>query len=191
MNGQPSVIRAFIAIDVPRGLKEEISAIQRDLSGITDAKVSWAKPDGIHLTLKFLGDVDKSSLQSISSTLKNLASRYDDFTLKTTIRGGFPKLSQPKTIWIGVEGGSELISLRNDLELEMKTLGFPQETGRFHPHLTVGRIKYLEANSRLVSRFLELPLDNFEWRASRINLMSSLLKPTGAEYSVVDSADFI
>ncbi len=187
MSGLPTVCRTFIAIDVPAELKQSISRIQKELSKSNNDRIAWVRMEGVHITLKFIGDVGRDEMRILIDTVRDCAKRHHDFVLRTTIKGGFPRLAQPRTLWIGVDGGVFLINLRDDLELALNGIGFPLEAGKFHPHITVGRVKMLEKNSTIPTKFNELPFQAIAWNAAKVNIMMSQLKPTGAEYGIIEA----
>ncbi len=180
-------IRTFIAIDVPEDLKRSIYEIQQELGQLRGDRVAWVKTEGVHLTLKFLGDVSKETMARVIEAVRRSVQSAEDFWLTTTVKGGFPKLRHPKTLWIGVDGGEELYRLQKSIEAELERAGISLETAKFHPHLTVGRVKELGANSVLTAKFAEFPLDIVEWRVSKVNVMSSRLSSYGAEYDCIES----
>jgi len=184
-------VRAFIAIDVPIELKQTISRIQRDLASLRDGKVAWVKPDGVHLTLHFIGDVEKEKIPELVTCIKVAVGKNKDFTLQTTSQGAFPRMSQPKTYWIGVEGGSRLVELYQNISTALDNMGFAHESGKFHPHLTVGRVKELPSGSIMSSEFAAMTIPRFSWKAGTVKLMSSHLLPTGAEYDCIQSVEFL
>ncbi len=191
MNALPPFVRTFIAIDVPEDLKLAIGRIQQELAKLGGGRVSWAKPGGIHLTLKFLGDVDRDVLDGVVKAVRKAVNGRSDFALKTTERGGFPSLTLPRTLWLGVDGGAALTDLRASLQKSLFDAGFPIEGAKFRPHLTVGRVKSLAKGSPIPAKFVEAPLQVFEWHAAGVNVMASQLKPTGAEYSVVETVGLV
>ncbi len=182
-----TLVRTFIAIDVPQSVKNEIQLVQNHLRNIQGARVTWARPEGIHLTLKFLGDVERNRITDVIEAVSGSARVSGELSLRTTISGGFPNLGKPRVLWIGVDGGNELISLQGAIDRELTDIGFPAEKKRFHPHLTVGRIKMLERNSMLPDKYGEYEFPAVEWTGEEILVMSSVLRPTGAEYSALGS----
>jgi 2'-5' RNA ligase len=183
-------IRSFIAIEVPGELKRWIVDIQAQFRAERGASVNWARAEGIHLTLKFLGDVEQELLPKIEQALVEIADRIPPIELKTTTTGGFPNLRRPKVLWLGLEAGDELYRLQEDIDAALFKLGFPKEDRRFHPHLTVGRVRFVEKDCRMPEKFGEIKAPLHVWNAGRIFLMSSLLKPTGAEYAVIAEIPF-
>ncbi|MCF7810335.1 RNA 2',3'-cyclic phosphodiesterase [bacterium] len=187
---QTEIIRAFIAIDTPESAKSAIKLIQDKLKNIRDAKVTWVKPQGVHLTLKFLGDIRKSQIPEISACLRNCAKAVPPFELTSTTCGAFPGLKRPRILWLGLDGGQQLIQLQLDIRKSLDQLGFDPDNKEYHPHLTVGRVRSIESDSRLTSIYKEITFPQIVWQAFDVRLMSSTLKPSGAEYEVIERYEF-
>jgi 2'-5' RNA ligase len=145
------------------------------------------------LTLKFLGEVGREQVSRITEKLDSAASKVDTFTVEVEGIGCFPSCKRPRIIWIGVQADqTPLKDLQSDIEADMEQLGFDREQRRFHPHLTVGRLKRSASNAqrRALAQELELiqvgHLGKIE--VSGITLMRSELHPTGAEYTQLHRA---
>ena len=128
-------IRTFIAIKIPAAVQEKLGAIQDKLRK-ADAQVSWVKPDSIHLTLKFLGDIEEAQIPAILEAMQASAKTVKPFQLQIGYAGAFPNMSFPRVIWIGVtdDDGGSLKALEADLSSRLKTQDFQDEGGRFQPH---------------------------------------------------------
>jgi len=187
---QSEIIRAFIAIETPESAKLTIKSVQDKLKYIDDAKVTWVKPQGVHLTLKFLGDIRKSQIPEISDCLRRCAKAVSPFELTSTTCGAFPGFRNPRVLWIGLDGGQPLIQLQLDIRKSFEQLGFDPDNKEYHPHLTVGRVKYIQTDSHLPKEFMEMTFPQIVWQAHDVMLMSSILKPRGAEYEVIERYDF-
>ncbi len=178
-------IRAFIGLKIPADIQEKLSDIQDKLKQ-SDAHVSWVNPESIHLTLKFLGNIEESHIPDIRSAIEKSAAQISPFQLQVGYAGAFPNLRYPRVVWIGVtddEDGS-LKTLQHNLNAHLAPLGFEKEKGRFHPHLTLGRVRSQKNRSNLL-RAVEA-IVNIWVGAVAVNavyLIKSELKPTGAEYT--------
>ncbi len=181
------MIRTFIAIDVPTEVKDHIARVQNELRNVSGAKASWSRLEGIHLTLKFLGDVEKERLSEINEAVQDAASGIRRFELTTAIPGGFPNLARPRVLWWGLKGSKPLMILHKQIDQNLAQIGFPAERKKFHAHLTVGRVKYIDRNSDLIERFEDCEWDPISWTVEHVNVMSSQLKPSGAVYRVMAS----
>ena len=102
-------IRSFIAIEVPPELKTRLEELQRELRR-TDADVKWVRPEGIHLTLKFLGSIPMEDIEKISMALGPVISEFEPFEVRISGMGGFPTARNPRVVWIGVDRGKEEVS---------------------------------------------------------------------------------
>lgn len=179
-----NVIRVFIAITLDDEIRAELGRIQEALKGLK-ARVSWVRPEGMHLTLKFLGDTEETRLPEIYGAASRAVCKREPFLLSLGNLGVFPDLAAPRVIWVGIgEGREETKSLARDLETELFKVGYPKERREFSPHLSLGRVK------RVVDRgeFNQLPITNYqpkEMVVAKIEVIRSELHPDGAVYSIL------
>jgi RNA 2',3'-cyclic 3'-phosphodiesterase len=182
-----SVIRAFIAIELPdeirRRLKEVITQDQDILKGVP---IRWVPSENIHLTLKFLGDVSLSNLEMLTEILKIEVSRHASFEISVGGSGAYPSDRRPRVLWIGVEAPQDLFVLHKGIVNEMEKLGYAQESRAFTPHLTLGRVGRYASKDEIqrISKMLESSKIGFLGAAwvRNVCLYKSELKTTGAEY---------
>ena len=165
--------------------------------------VKWVKPDGIHLTLKFLGNIPTSKISLIKEVLDSIAKETVSFQIALSKIGAFPKIDYPRVIWVGLEEGKDkTIELNRKLEERLEKIGFPKESRSFQPHLTLGRVKSsknkggLKKSIELLNRDLP-PLLSCESKkggakmtVSEIKLFKSTLTPKGAIYTCLCQATF-
>lgn len=181
--GNDERIRTFIAVEVPEEIKVELRRVQEELKR-SGADVRWVRSEGIHLTLKFLGEVEPSIIPRIKEGVEGLAQRYRPFRLDVEGMGCFPTIRSPRVIWIGLSGDDgRLSALQRDIEELLKALGFLKEDRPFRPHLTLGRVRSKRFVDRLVERigdFLEIRLGSFE--VGSVVQFRSHLSPSGATY---------
>ncbi len=175
-------VRAFISLETSPDVKQEIRSLQKKLRQFHDARISWVRSKSVHLTLKFLGDVKTELLPDIEKLIENCALKVSPFELVSTVTGGFPNLRKPRILWIGLDGGEQLEQLQRNIDNTLSSLGFERERKRFHPHLTVGRVKSIDRGSGLNEYFKNYDFPQIRWMVNKIRLMSSILKPGGAEY---------
>ncbi|MCX7682779.1 MAG: RNA 2',3'-cyclic phosphodiesterase [Anaerolineae bacterium] len=185
-------IRAFIAIPLPALLLGELASLQRRLEDQMPPRcVRWVRPEGIHLTLKFLGDTPVDRLPDIGRALKSIAQDFPRHTFAVAGMGCFPDLRRPRVVWVGVRDvDGHLGSLQKAVEEAMIPFGFAREGRAFTPHLTLGRVGE-RVSSRDVARVGEVVAATEagllgEVTADRFALFRSELKPTGAEYTVLE-----
>ena len=180
-------IRAFIAVKISQEIQDKLAGIQDKLKQ-ADAQVSWVNPDNIHLTLKFLGDIQETQIPDILEAMTASAKTVSPFSMQIGYAGAFPNLSFPRVIWIGVtddEQGS-LKALEADLSPRLETLGFQEEGGRFQPHLTLGRVRSQKKKSTLF-RAIEGIVNIWVGVTSvdALYLIRSELRSTGSEYTEI------
>lgn len=178
-------MRAFIAIDLEPELKSALEALLRRLEA-TRAEVRWARPGGIHLTLKFLGEIDEPQAARVMAALEGVARRHRSFGLRLEGTGAFPTERSPRVLWAGVAAEPGLAEMQDDLERALEGLGFPRETRPFKPHLTLGRVKGRARLDRALAELEAHRRDDLGGMVVRkVALFESRLHPQGAEYRIV------
>ncbi len=179
-------MRAFIAIDLNPEIKKTLYELIKELDKETKS-VKWVSEGGMHLTLKFLGEIDKDRVQEVENVLKKVSSQYRPFSMKLKGTGSFPPGKKvPRVLWIGIEAEETLKALQAHLEGELEKLGFPREERKFHPHLTLGRVKIPTGLGQALALLDKYQERNFgEMKVEKVVFLQSILKPTGAEYSVL------
>jgi len=184
------MIRSFISINLPDEIKKRLSEIISDLKK-HDADIKWVSPDSIHLTLKFLGNIEASIAATIIEKLQKKIASYEPFYIKIAGVGCFPSEKRPRVIWVGIEGPDTIRRLQTDIETEMSGLGFEPEDRPFSPHLTIGRVRSMRGMAGVMNRFRDFSnADLGSMEVSGIHLMKSDLKPSGAIYSVLGDIQF-
>jgi 2'-5' RNA ligase len=185
-------MRAFIAIPLPGPLLEKIAAVQRQLEKqVPSRSVRWVHVEGIHLTLQFLGDTPTDKLPGIQQALAAVARLAPACAFAVGGLGCFPNPRRPRVVWIGVhEPTGRLAALQDAIEEVMAPLGYPPEGRGFTPHLTLGRVQQ-RASSSDASRIGEVVASTQVERLAEVSadhfaLIRSILKPTGAEYTVLE-----
>jgi 2'-5' RNA ligase len=188
-----SMLRLFIAIELPGGLKKAISQVMdplRSKAGTT--AVRWVPVSNIHLTLKFLGDVAPAGVGLIEEALESEAASHPAFRLEAGGLGAFPNLKRPRVIWLGVDAPPELASLQRGIESAAARLGYASETRPFSPHLTLGRVRENASAVELIVLSSALKEARFNspgpFAVDAVNLFKSDLLPGGSEYTRLYSA---
>ena len=188
------MFRAFIAIEIPVEMRHQLMEQIKHLKQYIPSKtVRWVRLDGIHLTLKFLGDVPHDKLDQITVLLEEVGFRHAPFRIDIGQFGCFPNPRRPRVLWIGVEDASGVLTnLQADLESVLTPIGFKRETRPFHPHLTLGRVKrgaHKSAAHSLSSILEEVTIGDLgQVNVDEICLIRSDLKPTGAVYTKLATA---
>lgn len=175
-------LRCFIAVELPETVKIALNNLQEELKK-TEADVKWVRPDGMHLTLKFLGYVEEENIKEIVNTMDRICREYPPFNLEVRGAGMFPNIRAPRVLWVSVEGNNILAGLQAAIEKEMASLGFEKEDRPFTAHLTLGRVKSFRGRERLIEIMQLHKEDIFGFmEVKSISLMKSDLRPTGAQY---------
>lgn len=183
-------LRCFIALELPRELKEAIDGETRELRSL-GADVRWVPADNQHLTLKFLGRTPEELLPQIKEGLSVAASAYGPFRLVFKGFGAFPPTGRPRVIWIGLADSEELRGLHGDIEAALGRLGFEPEERAFSPHLMLGRVKSPKGMLALRKRIEASGEKRLgEMDARSVSLIRSELSPSGAKYTTLFSAVF-
>jgi 2'-5' RNA ligase len=183
---EPERLRTFVAIELPAPHKEALARLQDQLRRPGDG-VRWVHPDSLHLTLKFLGNVARSRIQSLVEALTPVAQEGTAFSLNLGALGAFPTLDRPRVLWIGLFGDlAQLTALQRRIEAALAPLGFPAEERPFTPHLTLGRAPASRTARGLPSWETLLrstaPPPTPPIAVEAFALMSSTLTPSGAIY---------
>ncbi len=185
-------IRAFIAIPLPSALLTKLAALQQRLERqIPPRSVRWVQAEGIHLTLKFLGDTPANKLPDIKQALAAVGRHAPACAFAAEGLGCFPNTQRPRVIWVGIrEHTGRMVALQKAIEEVVTPLGFPPEGREFAPHLTLGRIgrRASRSDAALVGKAVSsMDIETLaEIAADRFYLIRSVLKPTGAEYTTLE-----
>jgi len=184
MNATIPKVRTFIAIELPDQTRSDIAGVQKDLAS-AGLKLRWVKPQNIHLTLTFLGDVDRHLITAICDSMNTVTRQHPSFELQPRGLGCFPGLKNPRVFWVGLSGALVVLkALQTDVENALTPLGFNPEKRPFRGHVTIGRIKN-RLNSRKLADVLrshsEFSSDIFT--VQQVTLFGSELQPTGPVYT--------
>ncbi len=177
-------MRTFIAIEMTAEVKAGMKELQDKLRK-SGADVAWTRPEGVHLTLKFLGEVDAATVERLGDALEEAVKGSRPFTLEVRGTGVFPTPKSPRVVWVGLEGGIDaLAALYEKVEAVCEGLGFAREGRPFKPHITLGRVKSLRGRESLMKAlagFEHVELGKID--AEAVSVMKSELKPSGAVYT--------
>ncbi|MBN2568602.1 MAG: RNA 2',3'-cyclic phosphodiesterase [Deltaproteobacteria bacterium] len=178
-------LRAFLAAEIPPNVKNSIRRIQEQLAPLMQG-IRWTKPEGIHLTLKFFGNISESDIPCISRAVEREAAVTVPVTLNAHSIGAFPGLSRPRVLWMGLEGDTDrLCKLHEAIDSDLQQCGFQKDVRLFNPHLTLGRAK---TQRGIYSGIREIMAEKERYNAgqfevSGITLFRSDLKPDGPLYT--------
>ena len=182
-------VRTFIAIELDETINAALTDLQEQLKAeVPQGSVRWVRPEGIHLTLKFLGDVPVNRIEEMEQVLTQACAGFPAFSFSVEGLGCFPNPRRPRVVWVGVrEESGTLKGLQKAIEDGMEKVGFAPEGRRFHAHLTLGRTQR-RASSGDVRRLGQLVTGTDigllgRMDAQEVSLIKSDLKPTGAVYT--------
>ena len=134
-------IRTFVAVDVDASVRALAAELIGELSAV-GADVKWVEPDHLHLTLKFLGDVDAREIHQVCRAVGEAAGQTKPFEFEVRGAGAFPNVKRPRTIWLGAgPGEAQMGRLAERIESALETIGYRREARRFKAHLTIGRVR--------------------------------------------------
>ena len=179
--------RVFCSIDIPQEVRvkvaEHISALKRE---VPEAQASWSRPENIHLTLKFLGDVPQRRVEQLSQAASRAVTGLDRFRIRLEQTGSFPKHGPPRVLWIGISDlDGTLGEMFARLEEECAKEGFKKESRPYRPHLTVARLRKPHGARTLAYAHQGLEFGPAEFDVSELQVMRSELSPHGSKYSVI------
>jgi RNA 2',3'-cyclic 3'-phosphodiesterase len=186
------MIRTFIAVELDPILKEAIAAVQetlkRELHGLAaGVRLQWTRVDSIHLTLKFLGDIEEGRVVDILHALEEAGRSHEPFIIDVKGFGVFPHLRAPRVLWMGLTGQTDrLIRLAESVDAALLPLGFPVEPKPYTPHLTLARVK--EQNRTIGNALADCGVmrdvtSRGILPVRAVALMKSELTPSGSVYS--------
>ena len=178
-------IRTFIAIKISNSIRERIGEFQSRLRQIR-GNVKWVRPKSIHITLKFLGDVEEGRIEQISQLVEKAADGVGSFTISVGGVGAFPNERHPRVLWIGVDEGSDILSdLASRIDMALSQLGFEKEKRKYSAHLTIGRVRSPKGIESTIKTMISEGFQQESFEVDEIDVMKSQLHPTGEEYTVL------
>ncbi|MDQ7815998.1 MAG: RNA 2',3'-cyclic phosphodiesterase [Melioribacteraceae bacterium] len=178
-------IRTFIALEIPDFILDEILKI-RDSVIMHNEKYSWESKDKLHVTIKFLGDTEENQVKKILLGLSELVPVYQKFYLELSYCGFFKSNGIPRILWAGLKENLELEKFVNEIDILCSGFGLEREKRRFHPHITLLRIK----NENMIPNLK--PLENYKlpditFTGEKITIFQSMLTKTGSIYKPIES----
>ena len=178
-------MRSFIAIELSEAAKSALAGLQQELKKC-GADIRWVKAENIHLTLKFLGNIEDEIVDDVLRIIEGICKKLRVFDLDIKGTGAFPNLRSPRVLWVGVNSNADIAALQNEIEAGMSSLGFARENRKFTPHLTLGRFRSSQCKGPLLKKvelFKNRKYGLINVRA--VALMRSDLSPSGARHSVI------
>jgi RNA 2',3'-cyclic 3'-phosphodiesterase len=176
-------IRAFVAVLLPEAVRDRIHATAAGLRARAPT-VAWVRADNLHLTLRFLGEVEPTALAVIDGALAQAAGTVAPFPVTLGGLGGFPGPRTPRVVWVGVtEGAGGLVALHAGVEAALGAVGVAPEGRSYHPHVTLGRARGGRSGPGVSGDEGWGGLGTF--RVEAIHLMRSELGPAGARHTTL------
>ncbi|NLP12868.1 RNA 2',3'-cyclic phosphodiesterase [bacterium] len=176
--------RSFVCIELPEDIRKILADLQNRLRPLAKGTVRWPRAEGLHLTLKFLGDVELDRLDAAADALMRGCAESHGFQLCLRGTGAFPDLRSPRVLWAGlVEPSGELEKLQARIEKAFRAAGFAAEERPFSPHLTIARVKAPREAAALTRRWQVTSLENLWFSVEEVVLMRSDLRSDGAVYT--------
>jgi len=183
-------MRLFVALEIPSEVRENLAALLKSLRAVSP-QTRWVRPENLHVTLKFIGEVPETKLAAIRSALARARSDQP-VTVDFRGLGFFPNDKHPRVFWAGIEASPNLKTLAADIDKGTEKLGIAREQRPFSPHLTLARFEPPGLAEKLRSAIHENATRNFgTLRTNQFHLIESKLKPSGAEYTTLESFAFM
>ncbi|MFA6320872.1 MAG: RNA 2',3'-cyclic phosphodiesterase [Candidatus Omnitrophota bacterium] len=184
-------MRTFIAIELSDEIKTALAQTQSHLK-YSNADVKWVDKDNIHLTLKFLGEIDEAKCMHIKSILDDIARSVKPFEISLKDTGAFPDMDHPRVVWVGLDKGAvESTELAAKIDEELSKIRFDKELRPFAAHLTIGRVRSPKNKQALKEKAANyIPQFTNPQLISSIILFKSQLTPTGSIYTKLHEAKF-
>ncbi len=174
-------MRTFLAIEVPKDARKRIDAFIQEES-TRSLPIKWVKFQNLHVTLKFLGEIDEQKKSEIQPVIKEITEKLRPFQVNLEGVGCFPGPKNPKVLWIGVKQGAEILGeIAQELERRLSKFGFKKER-RFHAHLTIGRIKKFCKVDDILTKSITTEV----FPINAITFFKSTLKPEGPIYEELE-----
>ncbi len=184
--------RVFIAIDISDEARTEAARYIERLRAVSaGARLSWTRPENLHLTMRFLGNVDDAGLDAATNATQLAAEQVSPFRLAISGTGVFPSPRAARVIWLGINdpAGGAGIAYRV-LDEGLVTAGFESEKRAFKPHLTLARIKYPRSSADLVKLHLAAGFEVPEFEINEFVIFESRLSPGGSVYTALSKHPF-
>jgi len=191
------MLRAFIAIKLSDELRGHIGEVQAELKRRAFGRdgLGWVRPEGIHLTLRFLGDIAEEQVEALGALLRDVVAGMMPFVLEARGIGAFPNPRAPRVIWLGLQGTPEAMASLHRMHARVEEgvagLGFPRESRAFTAHLTLARVRDRHSGAAL-AKVLEANRDRAvgSFTAASVGLIKSELRPAGAVYTTLVEVPF-
>ena len=185
-------LRLFFAVELPPEVRARAAEHAARLrQSFPDVRAGWERPEKMHVTLKFLGDVDASQLPPLARAAEVATRGLSSFNLALEGAGSFPPRGAPRVLWLGLrDDAGRLARLQNRLEDECEREGFPREPRPFKPHLTLARLRTPHGARELAAVHGKTPFGPFAFQVTELLLIRSQLGPGGSRYTSISRHSF-
>lgn len=182
-------LRAFVAIEPQQRLIDALGLLTVQLKRVMIQPVTWVKPHNSHLTLRFLGEIDRSLIPNVVAAMQCATTKTHPFEIAIGTLGAFPSLRRPRVLWVGLtQGHDRLVSLKSSLDEALAAEGFQHEHREFQPHFTVGRVRYEPTRGR-EGGFVKMgSAPEASQQVAVVSLIGSALTPSGPVYTRIAEA---
>jgi 2'-5' RNA ligase len=183
-------MRTFLAVPCADAVSARVCQLVSQL-GEFSSQVKWVDPENLHLTLKFFGTIGDQEVVEIMRGVQPVVEAWSPIYVQFGGAGAFPALDRPRTLWVGLTaGGESLIDLQKAIDQSLSRRGFPKEGRRFHPHITVGRVRDGASQAKLAAQLATLQdFDVGESTLDEVELVMSKLQPDGPVYTTLARFD--
>jgi 2'-5' RNA ligase len=180
-------VRTFVAVDLNAAVRRQAQLLIHELAARTTA-VKWVSAEQLHVTVKFLGDVDDTELYEVCRAVDRAVSKLKPFEVICRGVGAFPHAHRPRTLWLGLEDPAHrMAQLQQQVEAEFASLGFPRDVRPFHAHVTIGRVEVRHRRwgqlTDELDQYAERELGSFP--VNQCTVYTSELTPTGPIYTAI------
>ncbi len=176
-------VRTFVAVEMPESIGRQFEEVESRLMK-ADAHVKWVEPRNIHITMKFLGEIDEDQLDILYRGVEEGVRECGPFDVSLAGLGAFPNLTRPRVVWVGVDRGKDdLAKLQKTIEDSICQYGFPREDRSFSPHLTIGRVKSPRGLPELAEAIRGFHFETVSFGVKEVVVMESTLTSAGPIYS--------
>jgi len=179
--------RLFIAVNISDEARRRAAAhIDKLRVSAKDVRVGWERPEKLHITLKFLGNVEDNLVAKVSDAAASVAAIFKPFRLAVVGTGLFPRIRQPRVLWLGIKNDDgSLRTLAVEIDMRLSQFGFVPEARPFSPHLTIARIRDPQKAKRLAESHLQSRFESVRFSVKELVVYESQPNPTGSVYRVV------
>ncbi len=193
MGNSAKQLRLFIAVPVPENIKTGIRGFQSSLdSRVPEEKVSWVPPENIHLTLVFLGNTPETAIERISQAAREAAQEEEPFHMEVGSGGAFPSPKNPRILWVGINGAEPLCRIKERLDEKLlERAGIKPEKRKYTPHLTIARVRRRYPRMKTAKLLIDENPGFGSFKAESLELIESILQPSGVRYRVLEKFEFV